>query len=144
MPILNEEDEPEGIQNFDLMEWLDGGGSSTGEGNLGLVDVRDDDFADFGHIKGSLHYSVDDFEANLEKFADEIKSKKFNDIVFICMYGEMRSPSAAQLFLSYLQDLKNSDPDSFEDIDVKVWYLVGGIGRFVTEFGIDNYVLETS
>lgn len=85
---LTAETSVESIDCETLASWL-----TKGEKPV-LVDVRSDDFKG-GHVAGSKHLP---FTENRGGYLKALSPEPGQKIVFVCMYGEEQSPSAAQSF----------------------------------------------
>ncbi|KAF8396526.1 hypothetical protein HHK36_018150 [Tetracentron sinense] len=78
--------------------------------NIAIVDVRDDERSYDAHIAGSLHYASDTFSDKIPNLIQDVKGK--DTLVFHCALSQVRGPSCAQRFASYLTDKK-------EDVGIK-------------------------
>ncbi|GLT56689.1 hypothetical protein SLA2020_297150 [Shorea laevis] len=72
--------------------------------NIAIIDVRDDERSYDGHIAGSLHYASGTFT---DKISDLIQDVKGQDtLVFHCALSQVRGPTCARRFTSYLEEMK--------------------------------------
>eukprot|EP01104_Vermistella_antarctica_P008072 TRINITY_DN201_c1_g1_i1.p1 TRINITY_DN201_c1_g1~~TRINITY_DN201_c1_g1_i1.p1 ORF type:complete len:167 (-),score=58.14 TRINITY_DN201_c1_g1_i1:161-622(-) len=99
------------------------------DGKAVVVDVRGEDFKG-GNIVGSEQCSYDNFDAGLTALFEKHKDKE--RVVFVCMYGKLRSPSAA---LDFIRLGGNNSAD-------KVFVLSGGFQSFVSKYSEDDKLVE--
>ncbi|CAN0926148.1 Dual specificity phosphatase Cdc25 [Linum grandiflorum] len=71
---------------------------------LAVIDVRDDERNDDGHIAGSLHYASGSFSDKMPDLLQEVKGK--DTLVFHCALSQVRGPKCARRLANYLDELK--------------------------------------
>ncbi|CAN1770629.1 Dual specificity phosphatase Cdc25 [Linum perenne] len=72
--------------------------------DLAVIDVRDDERIDDGHIAGSLHYASGSFGDRMPDLLQEVKGK--DTLVFHCALSQVRGPTCARRLANYLDELK--------------------------------------
>ncbi|GAV58151.1 Rhodanese domain-containing protein [Cephalotus follicularis] len=72
--------------------------------NVAIIDVRDDERSYDGHIAGSLHYASGTFTDNIANLVQQARGK--DTLVFHCALSQVRGPTCARRFSSYLDELK--------------------------------------
>eukprot|EP00005_Dracoamoeba_jomungandri_P005060 CAMPEP_0174258552 /NCGR_PEP_ID=MMETSP0439-20130205/7525_1 /TAXON_ID=0 /ORGANISM="Stereomyxa ramosa, Strain Chinc5" /LENGTH=126 /DNA_ID=CAMNT_0015342099 /DNA_START=114 /DNA_END=494 /DNA_ORIENTATION=- len=100
-----------------------------GESSYTIFDVRQrgEDFVG-GNIPGSIQIDFDEFEAQVDDLVKEHGDKE--NVVFVCMYGGLRSPSAAMSFL-----LANDGKEN-------VYVLLNGFQGWIKKFKGDDSRIE--
>ncbi|GLD94912.1 hypothetical protein PINS_up003537 [Pythium insidiosum] len=88
-----------------------------------VIDVRDEDFVG-GHIRGAVN--VPEWQFRDDDFVDQLveKYRHAPQIVFHCMFSQVRGPRCANRFLQRVQSLLE------ESERPRVQVLVGGYTRF--------------
>lgn len=84
-----------------------------------IFDVRDDDFVG-GHIRSAINLPYDEFEKRVEEIVAQYSNHK--NIIFTCMFGQLRSPAAALAFIAKLPD---------KSLAESVYVLQGGFQEFI-------------
>ncbi|EEF45101.1 dual specificity phosphatase Cdc25 [Ricinus communis] len=72
--------------------------------NIAIIDVRDDERSNDGHIAGSLHYASDTFSDRISDLIQQVKGK--DTLVFHCALSQVRGPRCARRFANYLEEMK--------------------------------------
>eukprot|EP00392_Amoebophrya_sp_AT5.2_P012310 g12408.t1 len=93
-----------------------------GHEDVQIIDVRDADRAEGGHIPTSLHVASMSFRKRLPSLVENFKGTK-KTLVFHCMYSQSRGPACARLFADAIG----------EDDPCKVRILRGGFIGWETE-----------
>jgi len=102
--------------------------------NVVFIDVRDQDYTG-GHIPGSVAapYGTE-FESKLTDLVKQYHS--YANVIFYCMYGQLRSPSCALTFLKKQQELFPASPTN------NVFVLSGGFHDYLVANHDDSVVVE--
>ena len=116
-------DTPARVAVVDLSDWTTASFSpSTGSGKT---------------IVGSMAGpgTVDGFRACVDDMLDRLSgaSASYDTVVFVCQRGQTRSPACASLFCT-----RASERGKEGAFSGGVFYLRGGLDKFVTEFGYDR------
>ena len=105
---------------------------------IGVVDVRDTDYGEFGVIKGAIHFPY--FSITDASIADLLKNTllnhKYDKLVCYCKFGRARSVNAAHEISKVARELNKDDKDP-------VTFLKGGITTFVMTPGTKEYLEHT-
>ena len=97
-----------------LHDWLQNGVK------VQVLDVRDYDYNEGGHIRGAINYGYRDFQAQLPSIASkELEDPGSNVFVFHCMRSQQRGPRCALRFKKYVDE-------HYSDYNVVVYVLRGG------------------
>ena len=95
-----------------------------------------------GTIVGSMAGpgTVDGFRACVDDMLDYLcgssSSSSYNTVVFVCQRGQTRSPACAALFCA--RAAEKGKEGVFSGGGGGVFYLRGGLDKFVEEFGYDR------
>ncbi|KAK9451592.1 Rhodanese-like domain-containing protein [Limtongia smithiae] len=100
-----------------------------------VIDVRDDDYVG-GHIKESLHHPSTSFARNLPLIHEELRDHAV--VVFHCALSQQRGPSAANMYMRYIEGLEDDATASKQQIYV----LRGGFTEWQRDFGTDERLTE--
>ncbi|CAK7901266.1 CDC25-like phosphatase Ych1p [[Candida] anglica] len=96
-----------------------------------IMDVRDCDFDEGGHIKGAVNYEYRSFQNNLREIvASEVPKKRV--FVFHCMRSQQRGPRCALRFKTYIDETLNN-------LDIEVYVLRGGFIKWYKKYGETQY-----
>eukprot|EP00397_Hematodinium_sp_SG-2012_P054522 GEMP01065821.1.p1 GENE.GEMP01065821.1~~GEMP01065821.1.p1 ORF type:complete len:140 (-),score=18.40 GEMP01065821.1:727-1146(-) len=76
------------------------------ESTVKIIDVRDEDFNEGGHIPGCRNIPSRVFSAKREELADELCQQDVT-VVFHCMFSQSRGPSCAGIFQTELTKREN-------------------------------------
>lgn len=88
-----------------------------------VIDCRDDDFNDDGHVKGAVNVPSNEFAERLP-WIIKAYGEQGSTVVFHCALSQVRGPSAARAFAASLP----------EGSDVKVQIMQGGFNTFASKF----------
>mmetsp|Transcript_20942 Transcript_20942/g.58080 ORF Transcript_20942/g.58080 Transcript_20942/m.58080 type:complete len:137 (-) Transcript_20942:109-519(-) len=78
-----------------------------------VVDVRDDDFDEGGHICGAMNLTVDFFreDSNIDGLIKGLISQGKKRIIFHCTFCQQRGPYCAERFASRLEQAGSQEID---------------------------------
>jgi len=103
-----------------------------------VVDVRDDDFRQGGHITGAINipssrWGEPDIQESLyQNLTRELRAEV---VVFHCMKSQVRGPSAAKNFFRWLMFKKDAAP-------LEVCVLAGGFEGWHREYKHESHLIE--
>ena len=128
----------------ELADLLSSEPSESSGSTIGIVDVRDEDFAG-GHIKGAINSPSEDLEDDdaLEELIDKLKDRK--TVIFHCMKSQERGPTCARRFRNRLAILLDDEDSEAEDASVHVptvLLLKGGFETFAALYANDAKLCE--
>jgi len=99
-----------------------------------VIDVRDSDYNDGGHIKGSRNIPSFLFNASTVKdILDLSLEDKYETILFYCAYGQQRSVKCANTMNSYINRLDNKPL-------IQISFLEGGFMSFQRTKGCEALI----
>ncbi|AOW04250.1 Rhodanese-like domain-containing protein [Yarrowia lipolytica] len=108
-----------------LRTWMDGAK------RVCVVDVRDDDYNQGGHIRGAVNFPSANFTKSFEDLVETSASAEA--VVFHCQFSQVRGPQCARYYESKIKAL-----DSFKGQEVCV--LSGGFNSWYDEFACTKYI----
>lgn len=139
------------IDASDLYKWIIDGKNNLGQ-PFQVIDVRGSDHIG-GHISGSWNYpykklkhanseSTPGDDNYIDKLYKQLESKRGTngiiDVIFHCAQSQQRGPSAALLFLRYLNGIKEGNViDKY-----RIYVLRGGFNHWQDVYGTDDLVTE--
>ena len=102
---------------------------------MAIVDCRDNDYNNGGHIKEAINFPEYKFKGdNVAKFVDECVKDGVSWIIFYCQFGQQRSVKAANAANRYINTLENKPL-------LQISYLEGGFDAFTRKYhGTENIV----
>lgn len=101
---------------------------------VGVVDVRDSDFGEYGVIKNAIHfpyYNLNDSTAE-DLLNSTLKNNKYDKLVCYCKFGKARSVMASNKIAEIAANMKLDEN--------KVTFLKGGICTFITTEGSQEFL----
>lgn len=108
-----------------LHDWLQSGIS------VRVIDVRDYDYNEGGHIKGAINYQYPNFQSQLPEIVEReigLEGGTQRVVVFHCMRSQQRGPRCAIRFKKYVvENIPNSH-------GVVVYVLRGGYIRWYSMY----------
>lgn len=136
------------IDATDLYQWIINDKNSLGQ-PIQIIDVRGSDYLG-GHISGCWNYPykklkhIDNTteENYIDTLYNQLESKRGVDgimnVVFHCAQSQQRGPSAALLFIRYLNAI--TEGNALEKYNIYV--LRGGFNHWQDLYGTDELVTE--
>ena len=100
-----------------------------------IVDCRDADYNDGGHIKTAINIPSSRLVGNnIKKLVNDCAKDGISTLVFYCQYGQQRSVKAANAANRYINELEVKPL-------VQISYLKGGFQDFLRKYaGTENVV----
>lgn len=98
-----------------------------------IVDCRDADYNDGGHIKTAINIPSSKLVGNnIEKLVNDCAKDGVSNLIFYCQYGQQRSVKAANAANRYINELENKPL-------LQISYLQGGFQEFYRKYhGTEN------
>ncbi|KAI0095778.1 Rhodanese-like protein [Nemania sp. FL0031] len=115
------------------------------EGNIAIVDVRDDDHIG-GHIRSSLHFPSRSLDATMPTLLRKLADKEV--VVFHCALSQQRGPGAALRYLrekEAMRALSGGEATGAEESQKKsqkVYVLDRGFVGWQEVYGLDERLTE--
>lgn len=101
-----------------------------------IVDCRDSDYNDGGHIKDSINIPEYKFKGNnVEKLINQCVADGASWLIFYCAYGQQRSVKAANSANRYINELETKPL-------LQISYLEGGFNAFCRKYNGTEYVVH--
>jgi rhodanese-related sulfurtransferase len=101
---------------------------------VAVVDVRDEDYVEGGHIRGAVNVPSSSFnEAEMDRLISSALDGK-EKVVVHCMFSQQRGPRSAVKLAQRLQEVHRRD--------ISVLVLRGGYRRFCAIYGSDPALCE--
>ena len=101
-----------------------------------IVDVRDNDFNNGGHIKEAINFPEYKFKGdNVKIFIDDCVKDGIDWVIFYCQYGQQRSVKAANAANRYINSLTDKPL-------IQISYLEGGFEAFTRKYQNTEYIVK--
>lgn len=102
-----------------------------GAKRVAVVDVRDDDYNQGGHIKGAVNFPSANFTKTVTQLIEATGGA--DKVVFHCQFSQVRGPQCARYYEGKIRGI-----DSFKGQEVCV--LTGGFNSWYDEYACTEYI----